>query len=94
MTMLAEATTPDVDSTDIYSLNVVPAKADAQPMTTALKRRLKSVEYQARAREAQDLADASPLAQVKERHEAAAARWMELAGQQESFGDDAERRAG
>lgn len=44
-----------------------------------LKRQERAVEYRSRALAAQVLAEASLLANVRERHEAAAARWRDLA---------------
>ena len=47
---------------------------------TALERlRLRTAEYHDRARDASALAEASVLHQVREKHQAAAARWTELA---------------
>lgn len=43
------------------------------------KSQLKSDEYRGRAAEAMALADAAVLANVRERHEASAARWTDLA---------------
>lgn len=48
-------------------------------MIAELKRQAKSAEYRARADDAAALADASPLANVREKHQAAAVRWTELA---------------
>lgn len=43
------------------------------------KTQLKAAEYRCRASEATALADASLLHRVREKYEAAAARWMDLA---------------
>jgi len=48
-------------------------------MTAVQKRSLRAAEYHDRALAASALAEASPLAQVREKHERAAIRWRELA---------------
>jgi hypothetical protein len=55
-------------------------------MIAALKRQVKAAEYRDRASEASVLAGASALAHVREKHELAAARWIQLATLTE--GDD------
>lgn len=48
-------------------------------MTAVRKRLERAAEYRGRAMAATALAEASPLDNVRERHEAAAARWLDLA---------------
>ena len=55
-------------------------------MTATLKRQTRAAEYHGRALEASALAEASPLDRVREKHEAAAARWRELASLSEATG--------
>jgi len=55
-------------------------------MSAILKRDLKTAEYLARAHEATVLAETSVLDRVREKHENAAARWRELAADNEDAG--------
>jgi hypothetical protein len=48
-------------------------------MTTMLKSEVRAIEYRAKARNADALARASVLEQVRERHACSASMWTELA---------------
>lgn len=48
-------------------------------MIAVLKRQVKAAEYRDRASDASALAMSSQLAHVREKHETAAARWIQLA---------------
>lgn len=48
-------------------------------MIAVLKRQVKAAEYRDRASDASALASASVLDHVREKHETAAARWIQLA---------------
>jgi hypothetical protein len=67
------------------------APEDGQAIAAVAKRQTRAAEYRAYAKQAQALADASPLAHVREKHELAAARWEDLAVKDET--SHAERQA-
>lgn len=56
-------------------------------MIAVLRRQVKAAEYRDRASDASALASSSLLAHVREKHETAAARWIQLAALNER--DDA-----
>jgi hypothetical protein len=57
-------------------------------VSALIKRQIKAAEYRDRASEASGLAQSSPLAHVREKHQTAAVRWNELAALNEHEGDD------
>lgn len=62
-------------------------------MTGALKRQVRAAEYRNRASEAFGLATSSLLAHVRDKHQAAALRWNELAALSERDGGDSPQPA-